>query len=322
MSTLVIPPRYEGAYCLPDGRTLGYAEYGPANGKTLLWFHGTPGGRRQIAPEARALADERGVRLIAIERPGIGDSTSHSYASLADWATDIRAFCDAKGIEQFAACGLSGGGPYTLACAYHLADRVTAVTVLGGVAPAVGDDAAPGGVSGLVRTFAPTIKYVRSPLNRFLVRFIKAAASRADTAVDLAASLMPPGDQRVFEDPAVRHMFVDDILIASRYQMQALLHDVEIFGRDWGFPLGAIETPVYLLYGDADNIVPVEHGRHMAERLPNAELRVRPGEGHLGGLGASAEIFDDLLSHWPEEARKARAPRRAKAPAKKRRARR
>jgi hypothetical protein len=37
----------------------------------------------------------------------------------------------------------------------------------------------------------------------------------------------------------------------------------------------------------------------MAARLPNAELRVRAGEGHLGGLGASEEIFDDLLSHWP-----------------------
>lgn len=313
MSTLVIPPRYEGAYRLPDGRTLGYAEYGPAHGKPLLWFHGTPGGRRQIAPAARELADQRGVRLIAIERPGIGDSTSHSYASLKEWAADIRAFCDAKGIEHFAACGLSGGGPYTLACAYYLADRVTAVTVLGGVAPAVGADAVAGGVSGLVRTFAPTIRYVRPPLNRFLVGFIKRAAARADTAVDLAARFMPPGDQRVFEDPAVRHMFVDDILLASRYQMQALLHDVAIFGRDWGFSLAGIEAPVYLLYGDADNIVPIAHGVHLSERLPNAQLRIRPGEGHLGGLGASQEIFDDLLAHWPGSGRKSRAPRRAAA---------
>ena len=81
--------------------------------------------------------------------------------------------------------------------------------------------------------------------------------------------------------------------------MQAMLHDVVVFGRDWGFELGEINTPVYLLYGDADNIVPLRHGEHMARRLPNAELRVRAGEGHLGGLGASEEIFNDLLSHWP-----------------------
>ena len=70
--------------------------------------------------------------------------------------------------------------------------------------------------------------------------------------------------------------------------------------------LRQIETPVYLLYGDADNIVPIAHGEHLAERLPNADFRIRPGEGHLGGLGASEEIFDDLLAHWPSNKKTSR----------------
>lgn len=310
MSSLVTPPRYEGTFRLKDGRRLGYAEYGPVDGKAVLWFHGTPGGRRQIPPRARDLADDRGVRLIAIERPGVGDSTSHAYDCLSEWAADIGHFCDAKGIDYFAVCGLSGGGPYALACAYHLQGRVTAATVLGGVAPATGEDAAAGGVSTLSRLLAPVVRSTRAPMNFLLVRLIRLLASRADFAVDLAASFMPPGDQAVFEDPAMRHMFVDDILLASREQMQAMLHDVSVFARDWGFLLGEIHTPVYLLYGDADNIVPIEHGEHMARRLPNAEFRVRPGEGHLGGLGASEEIFNDLLSHWP--AKRKPAPRKKK----------
>lgn len=296
---MIIQPRFEGTFRLEDGRRLGYAEYGPADGKPILWFHGTPGGRRQIPPRARELAESRGVRLIAIERPGIGDSTSHSYASLAEWAADIQAFCNAKGIEYFGVCGLSGGGPYAVACAYYLQDRVTAATLLGGVAPASGEDAVAGGVTPLVRALAPVVRRIRVPLNRLLVRLIRSTESRADAAVDLAARFMPPGDKLVFEDPAMRHMFLDDMLLASREQMQAMLHDVEIFSKDWGFLLEDIDTPIYLLYGDADNIVPVAHGEHMAQRLPNAQFRVRPGEGHLGGLGAAEEIFDDLLSHWP-----------------------
>lgn len=295
----ILPPRFEGTFRLQDGRNLGYAEYGPADGKPILWFHGTPGGRRQIAPQARELAARRKVRLIAIERPGIGDSTSHSYGSLADWAADIQAFCNAKGVDKFAVCGLSGGGPYALACAYYLQDRVLAATILGGVAPAVGVDAAEGGVSGLTRTLAPVIKHLRVPLNRLLVRLIRRLEPHVGTAMDTFARFMPPGDRLVFEDPAVRSMFEDDILLGSKNQMQAMLHDVAVFGRDWGFELGKITTPVYLLYGDADNIVPLKHGVHMAQRLPNAELRVRAGEGHLGGLGASEEIFNDLLAHWP-----------------------
>ena len=46
--------------------------------------------------------------------------------------------------------------------------------------------------------------------------------------------------------------------------------------------------------------VPVEHGEHLAERIPRAVLRIRPEEGHLGGLGAAREIFDVILGHWPE----------------------
>jgi len=294
-----LPPRFEGTFRLKDGRKLGYAEYGPVDGKPILWFHGTPGGRRQIAPQARESAARRKVRLIAIERPGIGDSTSHSYDSLADWAADIQAFCNAKGIDKFAVCGLSGGGPYALACAYYLQDRVVAATILGGVAPAVGVDAAKGGVSTLTRTLAPRMKHLRVPLNRLLLRLIRRLEPHVDTVIDAVARFMPPGDKLVFEDPAIRNMFVDDLLLASKDQMQAMLHDVVVFGRDWGFELRNIDTPVYLLYGDADNIVPLRHGEHMARRLPNAELRIREGEGHLGGLGASEEIFNDLLSHWP-----------------------
>lgn len=300
----VQPPRYEGTFRLKDGRRLGYAEYGPADGKPILWFHGTPGGRRQIAAQARELAHQRKVRLIAVERPGIGDSTSHSYKSLAEWAADIQAFCNAKGIDQFAVCGLSGGGPYALACAYYLQDRVVAATILGGVAPATGQDAAKGGVTKLVRTLAPVAKHMRVPLNRLLLALIRRLEPHVDATMNQVARFMPPGDQEMFKDPAIRAVFEDDILLGSRKQMQAMLHDVVIFSKDWGFLLSEVKTPVYLLYGDADNIVPLAHGEHIASRLPNAELRVREGEGHLGGLGASEEIFNDLLAHWPGKGKK------------------
>jgi len=300
----ILPPRFEGTFRLPDGRTLGYAEYGPVDGKPILWFHGTPGARRQIAPDARRLASRRKVRLIAVERPGIGDSTSHSYGSLADWAEDIRVFCDAKGISEFAVCGLSGGGPYALACAFYLQGRVVAATILGGVAPARGDDAVEGGVSTLTRRLSPVARHLRVPVNRLMLRLIRRLEPHADKAVALFARFMPPGDKVMFEDPELQAMLTDDLLLGSRKQMQAMIHDVVLFARDWGFPLGKIETPVYLLYGNADNIVPVEHGRHMAARIPNAVFREREGEGHMGGLGASEEIFNDLLSHWPRRRRK------------------
>jgi len=292
------PPRFEGTLDLGGGRRLGYAEYGPASGRPILWFHGTPGARRQIAPHAREMAHALDVRLIAVERPGIGASPPHVYASFVEWAADLEVFCDALDLERVGIAGLSGGGPYALACAHQMPARVAAVAVLGGVAPAVGDDAAPGGITPLVRTVSPALRLARRPLGAVLPRVVTALEPVAEQAMDLFASFMPPGDQLVFEDPGVRRMFIEDLVLASRRHMQAFLLDALLFGRPWGFALGDIHVPVHLWYGDADVIVPAAHGEHIARCIPGAVLRMRPGQGHLGGLGASEEIFAAILGHW------------------------
>jgi hypothetical protein len=72
-------PRAEGALLLRDGRSLGFAQYGERDGAPILWFHATPRGRRQLPPLARSVAVERGVRLVGLERPGVGGSTPRLY---------------------------------------------------------------------------------------------------------------------------------------------------------------------------------------------------------------------------------------------------
>ena len=238
------------------------------------------------------------MRLIAIERPGIGDSTPHLYSRVLDWADDVRQVSETLGVERFGVVGLSGGGPYALACAHEMPERVAAAVVLGGVAPAVGEDAAAGGISTLMRVFSPIFRrrYQRSGVR--LRRLVRLITPYADEATDLFASFMPPGDQRIFEDPRVREMFQDDLIGGGRRYMHAALLDVVQFGRPWGFSLRDIRVPAYLFYGDADNIVPLAHGEHMAKCIPGAELQIRPEEGHLGGLGASTEIIDAFFAHW------------------------
>jgi pimeloyl-ACP methyl ester carboxylesterase len=309
------PPRIEGTIRLPRRRRLGYAEFGPASGRPLLWFHGTPGARRQIAPRARQLAHEHGVRIVSVERPGIGDSTPHVYGSLVEFATDMEKLCEALGIERFGVAGLSGGGPYALACAHELPGRVVAVAVLGGVAPVVGPDAASGGTSRLMRAFGPFVARARRPIGGALSGLIRVLEPLADHAVDLFARQMPPGDQRIFEDPAMRHMFKEDLLLGGRRNMQAVCLDVALFARDWGFALADVAVPVHLWYGDGDVIVPVHHGEHLARRIPGARLTIRPGEGHLGGLGGAAEeVFTAILAHWPADAPSPARPRRRREP--------
>ena len=53
-------------------------------------MHGTPGARRQIPLEARTYADQQGLRIIGIDRPGIGSSTPHLYPNVLDWTARSR----------------------------------------------------------------------------------------------------------------------------------------------------------------------------------------------------------------------------------------
>jgi pimeloyl-ACP methyl ester carboxylesterase len=81
------------------------------------------------------ISEVRGARIITADRPGFGFSDPRPGRTLTDWARDVAELADALGIRRFFLAGVSGGGPYVLACAHALPDRVLRATVLGGAGP-------------------------------------------------------------------------------------------------------------------------------------------------------------------------------------------
>ena len=58
---------------LPDGRKLGFNEYGPANGTPLFYFHGSPSARIEFNLfGSETLLESLNIRMIAPDRPGSG----------------------------------------------------------------------------------------------------------------------------------------------------------------------------------------------------------------------------------------------------------
>jgi pimeloyl-ACP methyl ester carboxylesterase len=294
----VTPPRLEGTISVAPGRRLGFAEFGPPDGRAVVWLHGTPGARRQIPQEARALAPELGLRIIGIDRPGIGSSTSHLYPNVLGFAADLATVADSLGIDDMAVIGLSGGGPYALAAAYAMPDRVVAAAVLGGVAPTKGPDAIKGGLVDVGVRLAPLVALTHVPTGIFLTGAVRLARPVASPGLDLYARLSPAGDRALLRRPEFKAMFLDDLLNGSRKQLSAPLADVLLFTKDWGFRVGDVTVPVRWWHGDADHIIPFAHGKHMVGLLPDAELHVLAGESHLGGLGAGAHILATLVDLW------------------------
>lgn len=293
-------PRLEGSVAVRDGRRLSFAEFGTPHGAAVIWMHGTPGARRQVPIGARRYAEENDVRVIGIDRPGIGTSTPHLYDSVLNWTGDLEILADTLGIDTFRTIGLSGGGPYALAAGAALPERVHGIGVLGGVAPVKGADAIGGGLAALAPYAAGFVGGpVRVPLGFALSRAIRVIRPLAGLAIDGYAALQPQGDKDLLRIPEFRSMFLDDLLNGSRFHMGAVLSDMVLFSRDWGFEAADVGVPVLWWHGDADHIIPHAHGTHLAERLPDARITTLPGAAHLGGLGHSGEALAELMDLGP-----------------------
>ena len=122
---------------LKDGRKLGYAEYGATEGRPILYFHGFPGSRLDLPLcVTNDIATDLNVRIIAIDRPGIGLSDFKRKRTFLDWPDDVVELADERSLDRFSVLGMSGGGPYAVVCAYMIPERLTSVGIVSGMGPA------------------------------------------------------------------------------------------------------------------------------------------------------------------------------------------
>ena len=215
---MVVPiarPRLEGNIAVGEDRRIGFAEFGAPRGKAIFWLHGTPGARRQIPVEARICAERENIRLIGVDRPGIGSSTPFQYENVLGFSRDMETIADTLGVDEMAVVGLSGGGPYTLACAAGMPDRVVAAGVLGGVAPTSGPDAIGGGLMALGSAVAPFLQVAGGPIRLTASTLIRVVRPIASPALDIYALMSPEGDRRLLLRPEFKAMFSTICLTAA-----------------------------------------------------------------------------------------------------------
>ncbi|HKF37163.1 MAG TPA: alpha/beta hydrolase [Ktedonobacteraceae bacterium] len=265
---------------LRDGRALGYAEFGDPAGRPVFFFHGFPGSRLQRYPDD-AIAIASGVRIITIDRPGFGLSSFQPGRKLLDWPADVAQLAGALGIDRFAAIGLSGGGPYLLACAYKIPGYLTSATVVSCLSPL--------GQPGVTRGMDLSDRIVYSIARRapwWLMRFALGPVVRKVQRDPAGASKRlprsaPQADKDVFARPSVQAMDYEDLIESYRSGVDGVSWEAMVLTRPWGFRLEDIHMKIYLWQGEADRTVPVSMAKYLARTLPECEARFIPGEGHM-----------------------------------------
>lgn len=279
---------------LPDGRAIGYAEYGDPDGLPVLALHGTPGSRFMFALTDEG-ARERGLRLIAPERRGYGLSDYRCVSTLSDLASDLEAVVDALGLDRFAIIGVSGGGPHAVAAAAVLGSRVRLLALISPVGPIAdcGDSVRISPMHNLIFR-----KLARStPACRAFFWSVRALVRRAPgVARGILLRRVTPADRSVLQRPNVVGNLQKAVGEGLRRGVDGAVQDLKLFGAPWQLSLPAVYVPAVLWQGSEDTIVPPEAAYYLARALPNCRLEVMEKAGHYWIFGRFGMVLDAVAT--------------------------
>lgn len=270
---------------LSDGRRLGYAEYGETVGKPIFLFHGFPG-CRLMGRAYDETAKKFGVRLISLDRPGVGLSDYKWGRKYRDWPPDVVEVADKLGMERFGILAVSGGGPYGAVCAAKIPDRLTGVALVCSVAPK---------------------EHEKNPrktgLNSWMIRSrhskrMSDLRRDPDRFISLMAENLPPADREALVNTEIGDVLVDEMLEACRLGTRGVAREEVLAERDWGFNLDAIPIEVGLWHGEQDANAPVDGARYLARSIPMCKARFYANEGHFSLI---ANRRDEVMKYLAEE---------------------
>ncbi len=279
-------PEMDRRIRLRDGRWLGYWDSGDPLGTPVLFFHGF-GTTRVVCPPAET-ARQQGVRLIAMDRPGIGLSTPKPGRRLLDWPDDVREAADQLGLDHFSIVGWSGGGPYALACARRMADSVDSIIIVSGAAP-LADTKRHDYLRRFDRNAVRAAGRAPWVIRLALWHWGRAQRRDAERFFEQSVADMCAADQEALSEPELRSQMIANSVELYRQGGRGMYDEALVLARPWGFDLSEIQVRVEIWHGAHDRTVPIGMSAHLAESIPGAQLRLFVDEGH-----------HLLYRHWPD----------------------
>lgn len=269
---------------LPDGRELNYNLFGPANGRPVLYFHGTPSSRLEpLLPsiygvDIISLLHKHQLQLITIDRPGMGFSTFDPDGNILSFANDVAWLLKQKGIDQCPVLCWSGGGPYALAIAHQYPGLIQSVFIIAGFTVSLG-------TPGLLDEMNRNKYYFMSARNTpvILEGILNYLAKKEITkSFPQFIAGIPDVDYSYMEDPKfLRQAASITLQEACRYGSTAAVKEAASYFDDFGYSLASISQPVHYWWGSADVEVINLHLQAIEQQVPQHKIYYKEGEGHL-----------------------------------------
>jgi pimeloyl-ACP methyl ester carboxylesterase len=279
---------------LSDGTRVSYATYGDPDAlQSLIYFHGFPGSRF----EGWCLNDAAqrfGVRVLALERPGYGQSTSPTH-TLAEWPRKVFEFCDRLNLKDPLLFAVSGGVPFALACLSADPQRFKKAGLVSGV-------------GAWTKNSELRSMMIQNRLLFVLARHAPIIARRILASIGVLWSRSPgiarrwlravvvKSDQAVLSKREVMLLMDRNLHAALQSSCLAVADDFLQIASHWPFSLSAISTPIILWHGMDDSYVPPVMSERLFSQLPHATLRMIEGQGHFMVIEQGGTFLKELLA--------------------------
>ncbi len=246
---------------LSDGAQMHYLARGES-GDPVILIHGLMSSAYEWRKNIDALAQAHRVYAIDLVGFGFSSRVSERRYSLQYFAQCVREFMDAQGLARASLVGHSLGGAVALQVAFDYPARTDRLVLL---APAIY----------LVKYVKPIRYAARVPyLPRTLMTLV--ICNPRAHRVSLRNALGKEG--RVDEESLSIRVRASRV----RGTMDALLAmATSPHAADLQLNLGEVRAPTLVIWGDGDLAVPVRHGKRLVRELPQAELLILEGAGHL-----------------------------------------
>jgi pimeloyl-ACP methyl ester carboxylesterase len=265
----------------PSRRLLAYRDLGDPQGRPVLYLHGNPGSKAEVdRPAYHAEFIASGLRVIAVDRPGFGDSPGPSGPGHGPLVADVVALLNYLEIHRLVVVGMSRGTLPALALATLAPERVAGAGLYG--ATGLPDD--PQLLSDLPRQSQLLLTLVkRAPaVARLLMRANAQLDARfpASAVARLARIVSSRPDREQLAD--VGQEWVDAFAEGMNPSPAVAIDD----WRSWlvdplGFDPRAVRVPILIWTGTEDTVCPLTSARRLADRVPTSQVTALDGAGHL-----------------------------------------
>ncbi|NUU25848.1 MAG: alpha/beta hydrolase [Streptomycetaceae bacterium] len=270
----------------PDGTNIFYKDWGPRDGKPIVFHHGWPLSADDWDHQMLWFLS-KGYRVIAHDRRGHGRSSQTADGHDMDtYVADVAALTDALDLREAVHIGHStGGGEVARYVARAKPGRVAKAVLVSAVPPVmVKKESNPEGL----------------PIEVFDGFRAALAANRAQFYIDV-----PSGPFYNFDQPGVEKSQG----LIDRWWLQGMMgaanahyECIKAFSEtDFTEDLKKIEVPVLVMHGTGDQVVPyADSGPKSAELLGNGRLKTYDGYPH-GMLSTHPDVLNPDILAFIEE---------------------